>query len=197
MELKELLLQKNISIYELSHVTHIPYSTLSDLVKGTTPIHKCSCEKVYRLAKALNVSMESLIKDSMLKEMQEIHKELADFDVFRSNIAHQIKSQGDLEFIYTILSEKTIDKLYEEQEYTKSVYLLATIDYLSRINNIPLCTAYNHLRNVKLPSPVIPLSIRIQSSYPSGKSYLKNAKDNAIPEFIRHNIIEGNIRDVA
>ena len=197
MKLKELLLQKNISIYELSHVTHIPYSTLSDLVKGTTPIHKCSCEKVYRLAKALNVSMESLIKDSMLKEMQEIHKELADFDVFRSNIAHQIKSQGDLEFIYTILSEKTIDKLYEEQEYTKSVYLLATIDYLSRINNIPLCTAYNHLRNVKLPSPVIPLSIRIQSSYPSGKSYLKKAKDNAIPEFIRHNIIEGNIRDVA
>ncbi len=197
MELKELILQKNISIYELSHVTHIPYSTLSDLVKGTTPIHKCSCEKVYRLAKALNVSMESLIKDSMLKEMQEIHKELADFDVFRSNIAHQIKSQGDLEFIYTILSEKTIDKLYEQQEYTKSVYLLATIDYLSRINNIPLCTAYNHLRNVKLPSPVIPLSIRIQSSYPSGKSYLKKAKDNAIPEFIRHNIIEGNIRDVA
>ena len=197
MELKELLLQKNISIYELSHVTHIPYSTLSDLVKGTTPIHKCSCEKVYRLAKALNVSMESLIKDSMLKEMQEIHKELANFDVFRSNIAHQIKSQGDLEFIYTILSEKAIDKLYEEQEYTKSVYLLATIDYLSRINNIPLCTAYNHLRNVKLPSPVIPLSIRIQSSYPSGKSYLKKAKDNAIPEFIRHNIIEGNIRDVA
>ena len=189
MVLNELLLQKNISIYELSHVTHIPYSTLSDLVKGTTPIHKCSCEKVYRLAKALNVSMESLIKDSMLKEMQEIHKELADFDVFRSNIAHQIKSQGDLEFIYTILSEKAIDKLYEEQEYTKSVYLLATIDYLSRINNIPLCTAYNHLRNVKLPSPVIPLSIRIQSSYPSGKSYLKKAKDNAIPQFIRHNII--------
>ena len=111
MVLNELLLQKNISIYELSHVTHIPYSTLSDLVKGTTPIHKCSCEKVYRLAKALNVSMESLIKDSMLKEMQEIHKELADFDVFRSNIAHQIKSQGDLEFIYTILSEKAIDKL--------------------------------------------------------------------------------------
>lgn len=197
MKLKELIKKEHISIYALAKKSNISYSTLSDMVNGKTLLHKCSCDKVFRLAKALNVTMESLIESSIRDEIMSLHKELSEYDVFRGNIAYMIKSQGDLNFIADVLKNKRIDSYYKHQNFTKALYLLATVDYLSRENNIPLCTAYDNLRKIKFPSPVIPLSLQILSSLPSGKNSLEEARQNAIPEFLRHNIIEGNIRDVA
>jgi len=36
------------------------------------------------------------------------------------------------------------------------LYLLAMIDYLSRVNNLPVCTNYNDIRSQKLEKPYFP-----------------------------------------
>lgn len=83
------------------------------------------------------------------------------FDVFKSNICHQVKDLGDIPFIIELLQSNQIRKLYEKKWYPESLYLLAMPDYLSRKNNVPICKNYNDLRSCKLQKLVFPSSIVI------------------------------------
>jgi len=60
--LSELIKEKNISLYRLSKDTGIPYSTLNDIVIEKTDIQSVSARTLYRLAKYLDLSMETLYK---------------------------------------------------------------------------------------------------------------------------------------
>ena len=46
--------------YRLAVTARIPHATLNDICSGNTRLEKCSAETVYKLAKALGVSMELL-----------------------------------------------------------------------------------------------------------------------------------------
>ena len=67
MRINELLQQKGMTKYRLSVLSGVPHSTLSELCSGKTNIRKCSAETVYKLAKALGVSMESLVEEAFKK----------------------------------------------------------------------------------------------------------------------------------
>lgn len=60
--LKDILNQKSISLYKAAKETGIAYSTLSDVVLEKTAIDSVAAGTVYRLAKYLDVSMESLME---------------------------------------------------------------------------------------------------------------------------------------
>jgi len=51
--------------YRLAKLSGIPNATLSELCSGKTSIEKCSGETLYKIAKTLNVSMESLLDEKM------------------------------------------------------------------------------------------------------------------------------------
>ena len=59
--LNTLLAQRNISVYQLSKRTGVPYTTLLDLVSGKTDIQNVSSGTLYRLSVELGVSMEELL----------------------------------------------------------------------------------------------------------------------------------------
>ena len=61
MTLKELINQKNITIYELSKKTHIPLTTLYDLTSGKSCLKNCKAITLYNLSKYLKISMEELL----------------------------------------------------------------------------------------------------------------------------------------
>ena len=61
MRLQELLDKKNMSVLRCSQESRIPYSTLSDIVKGKTSIEKTAADVIYKLSKTLNISMEELM----------------------------------------------------------------------------------------------------------------------------------------
>lgn len=65
MSIEELLNRKKLTRYRLAVESGVPHATLSDIMNGKTRIEKCSAETIYKLAKALGVSMEELIADSM------------------------------------------------------------------------------------------------------------------------------------
>lgn len=57
--------------YRLASVAGIPYSTLNDICSGRTKLEKCSADTVYKLAKALDVSMEMLTQSGIRESERE------------------------------------------------------------------------------------------------------------------------------
>ncbi len=62
MTVNELLVKKGITQYRLSKLSGVAYATLNDICSGKTQIGKCSAETLYRIARALNVSMETFME---------------------------------------------------------------------------------------------------------------------------------------
>ncbi len=69
MIVEELRKKNKMTKYRLAMEAGIPHATLSDICSGKTSILKCSLETVYKLAKALNVTMEALTEKA-LREME-------------------------------------------------------------------------------------------------------------------------------
>ena len=84
------------------------------------------------------------------------HKE--DFQTFRNNLHH---------------------------DYIKMLYLVATVDYISKKYSIPLSNKYDEIRKMKLEEPFF-----------VGDALLLGKKEEAgIKEFAKYNIIEGDLYD--
>ena len=60
MIIEDLLQKRDMTKYRLAVQAGIPHATLNDICSGKTKLEKCSAETVYKLAKALGVSMELL-----------------------------------------------------------------------------------------------------------------------------------------
>ena len=183
MELKIVLLQKRMSLYSLSKLSGVPYMTINDIVNGVTPIRKVRFSTVLSLAHALGVTCESLSDDAPYS----IPKKK---DLFASSVQHRLKSQGQLPFLEEVLSKGTIDKYLGEGKLFEARYLLALIDYLCRINGLPLAKEYKYLREDGFSHPIF------MGNPISEEAKAKN-REEAIPEFLAGNIVEGRIDDVA
>ena len=187
MRLKEILKEKNMSIYRLSKLSGVPYATCNDLVRGETKLTEAKAETVYRIAGALDMKMENLLRPELEKRPS--------FSNFRSEMSHRLKQMGDFSFINKVDRENWITDYYEMGWYEECLYLLAMIDYLCRVNSLPLREGYEKLRKAKLDKPVYSIgTITLSKIYGSDEPFRK-AEENAIPEFKRFNIMEGEIRD--
>lgn len=188
MIITELLEQKNITKYRLSRNSKVPYATLNDICSGKTNIAKCSAETVYRLAKELNVPMEDLLKDYL--------ENRCSFELYKSNVCHKLKNLGDIDFLIETLTNDDIRIYYEKKWYPECLYLLAMVDYISRENGIALCEEYNDLRNRRLSETVYPASVLALCSAINSDEPKRQAYRESIPEFIRFNIVESEVRNV-
>ena len=103
---------------------------------------------------------------------------------------------GDLDFMIQLLETDEIRTLYNRHWYPEALYLLAMLDYLSRVNQIPLCTRYDDIRTQKLKEPLYPASILVAREVLESDKPLLMAQQDAIPEFRRFNIMESEVRNV-
>ena len=186
--LNEMLEQRQMSKYQLAKQAGVPYMTVNDLCNGKTSIGKCNAETVYLIAKAIDVSMEELLESSW--------EQRASFELFKSNVCHHVKDMGDIDFLIQTLTNDEISQYYQKKWYPECFYLLAMVDYISRLNDIPPCSDYDDLRAMKLsqviyPSGVIAMSLAQQSEAPKEKAWAES-----IPEFRRFNIVENEVRNV-
>lgn len=188
--LEKILNKKNISVYKCAKESNIPYTTLLEIVRGKTSIENCSVQTVYRLAKVLNMTMEELI------EQCKVPPRVA-FETFKSQICHIVKSKGDIDFIIDVLKADDINKYWELKWYPEAFYVLAMLDYLSRENDLPLAEKYEEIRACSLKEPLYPRDILLAEKINNNPELLKQAICESIPEFIRFNIVERGVRDVA
>lgn len=189
MEINRLLHDKKMSVYKLSKDSGIPYATVNDICNGKTSLEKCSGETIYKIAKTLNVSMEDILTPYLQKRVR--------FDNFKSSVCHRLKVMGDINFIIHTLESHEIRTCFERKWFPECFYLLAMTDYISRENNIPLCSEYNDLRTMKLEKTVYPSSIRALAAATNSDEPYEQSVQNSIPEFLKYNIVENEVRKVA
>jgi len=119
-----------------------------------------------------------------------------EFELFKSNVCHNLKNMGDLKFLISVLRTNQIPSYYNKKKYFECFYLLAMIDYISRENNIPLCIEYDYIRKYKLENPVFPLSVKAMCLVLNSDEPKKRSLKECIPEFKHFNIIEAEVRNV-
>ena len=71
MNLNIFIRQSGMTKYKVAKLSGVPHATLNDLCSGKSRIEKCSAETLYRIAKALNVSMESLIETVIIEKEEQ------------------------------------------------------------------------------------------------------------------------------
>lgn len=192
MTINAMLDQQKMTKYRLAKESGIPHATISDICSGKTQIEKCSAETLYKIAKVLSVSIEDLIRDRM--EAPQEHR--STFDVFKSNVCHRVKDIGDIDFIIEVLESNIIRQYYEKKWIPESLYLLAMVDYLSRLNDLPTAVELNDLRSKKLAKPLYPMSVVLADAVSRTTTHADRSIKAAIPEFMRFNIVESEIRNV-
>lgn len=188
MNINEIMQQKHLSIYRVAKNSGIPYMTLNDICNGKARLDKCSAETVYKLAKELGVTMEELLEPVLAPRPA--------FDLFKSNVCHRLKALGDIDFLIETIESDTITTYYQRAWYPESLYLLAMVDYISRINGVPLCSSYNEFRKAKLRNTIFPSSVIAAATVSKDTRIMERAIAESIPEFIRFNIVESEIRNV-
>jgi DNA-binding Xre family transcriptional regulator len=188
MNINDMLEQKNMSKYQLSKKSGVPYTTVHDICNGKVPIPNCSTATIFKISKALDISMDLLVADAM--------EQRPNFETFKGNVCHMVKEMGDLDFLVFIVQSNDIRRFFEKRWYPESLYLLAMVDYLCRENNLPLCSAYDDLRHARLNTPLYPAGIHMMCATLGKDTPKKDSWDTAIPEFRQFNIVENEVRNV-
>jgi hypothetical protein len=118
------------------------------------------------------------------------------FEAFKSNVCHFVKSMGDKEFIKEVIKTDVIVKCLEKEWNLEALYMLAMVDYLCRENGIPLYGEYEIIRHVKMEEIIYPGGVIILSAAMNSEEPKERSLREAIPEFLRHNIVEAEVRNV-
>jgi transcriptional regulator with XRE-family HTH domain len=187
MDMNQFLEEKHFTKFQLSKRSGIPLKTITNICSGKVKLEDCSGIILYKISKILDVSIDSLLKDEL-----EIRP---NFEIFKSSICHWVHFKGDLDFLIDTLESGEIFELYEKKWYVEALYLLAMVDYISRENNFPLCADYNDLRQAKLRELLYPAGVLILSAT-GNNTWKDQSRAEAIPEFMRHNIVEADVRNV-
>lgn len=114
----------------------------------------------------------------------EIAYEEEDFQTFRNNLHHRIKD-NELECILEIIESDDVSEYIQREDYLKALYLVATVDFISKKNGIPLCDKYSDIRRFQLAEPY----------YVGDSVFLGTNESKCIEEFVRYNIFEGDLYD--
>ena len=71
MAFKNLLEKNNVSKYELSKKTKIPYSTISDIINDKVDVTKCSYDVLHKIALYFSIPTDQLVKQHLNGEINE------------------------------------------------------------------------------------------------------------------------------
>ena len=163
---------QNMTLRICSQMSVIRYATLYPIIKGQVDIGTCTYYTVEKLAKVLGYRPDQIV----------YHKE--DFQTFRNNLHHDVK-RNDLQTVLGISEREDVEYYHMHHDYIKMLYLVATVDYISKKYSIPLSNKYDEIRKMKLEEPFF-----------VGDALLLGKKEEAgIKEFAKYNIIEGDLYD--
>lgn len=190
--LEYLFLSRQTTVYKAAKDLDIPYTAINRIVKGTTDLGKVSVQLLVNLSRYLTISMDELYNeyctDKYINESQ--------WGVFISNLQHRIKSDGDIGFIQFCITSHLAERCFLEHKYDKGLYVVATVDYLCRMLNLPLYDNYNEMRNYKLDKPKYPEDIESIQNVEIKERLKEKCRKECLPEFKRVNIMEKGVRHV-
>ena len=99
------------------------------------------------------------------------------FELYKSNVCHLLKDSGDMPFIIDVLEHDRIRKLFAKGTYPQALYLLAMLDYLCRISDMPICSDFNDLRKCKLQKTIYPTGVLAAVAVSQSDDPIKKCED--------------------
>ena len=85
MTIQQILREKNLSRYQLSKKSGVPWATLADICSGKTTLSRCSAGILMKLSSTLDIPMEQLI--TLTVEKPQMHGgKLADRTYLEKNL---------------------------------------------------------------------------------------------------------------
>ena len=192
--LRAILHNKNMSLYELEKTSSISHATLNDIYNERSNINNCTISIISKLADALKINIDELYKTLNYDNLS-LFAYNSDFDLFKSDTLQRLKTTDEIMFVTKTIESNSINDYYFQKKYAKSLYLLSLIDYLSKKNNIPLCKKYDRIREYKCEKIYVSKSIYLLLTMKQTK--VTDIFKSAIKEFMKHNIIESEIDEVA
>ena len=187
--LRVILNERNQSLYQLEKTSCVSHATLNDIYNEKYNVDNCSVSIMSKIANSLSMSIDSLYSYLSYKDLSLITYD-DDFDLFKSNTLQRLKRVGKEVFLNDILSNHSIDELYNDKKYAKALYLLSLLDYLSD----ELHSEYNHLRDMKLDKLYVSKSIYLLLLTKIIK--ISDVYKESIKTFLDHNIVEAEIDNV-
>lgn len=180
-----ILLEKNVTLADLEKKSGVAHATLFDIYSGKTDFKKCSIEVAIKLANALDMEVKDLYDKLTLNDLSDVIIS-RDFDLYRSNILHELKEKRYQEFVNK--HKVDIEEFFKKEEFDKSLYTLTLIDDLVDKYDLDIDEDYSEIRNYKLDKILIPSSIylRLKTKTINVASFIKDASK----PFLKHNIFE-------
>lgn len=71
MGINDMMRSKGMTKYRLAKVSGVPYATINDLCNGKSNINKCSAETLYKIARTLDVTMETILEADAIEKSYE------------------------------------------------------------------------------------------------------------------------------
>lgn len=118
------------------------------------------------------------------------------YTTYTSELCHMLKRVGDHDFIRDILKYVDIDSLLQLGRKKHALYTVALIDYISKENNIPLKSELDKYRDMRMEVLSYPSGVETYTRVVNGNDMKEKALTNAIPEFLKYNIVETSIRNI-
>ena len=191
MIINDLLEKEKMSRYRLSKESGVAMTTITDICSGKADLDKCTAGTLHKIAKVLNVTVDSILENNSADNIDY----RCSFETFKSNVKHLVK-ENPLNFIEYVHMNQLINQYVNLSYFPEALYLLAMIDYLSRIYEKPIVNAYNNLREYKLNDRLYPASIVVMSQINPDSNILNESYESSIEEFKRFNIVESEIENI-
>ena len=192
--LRVLLDNKNVSLYQLEKTSHISHATLNDIYNERANIDKCSILIISKIAQALKLSIDDAYKYLSYDNLSLIAYN-ENFDLFKSDTLQRLKNSDEQSFIDEIIQKDTISFYLHNKKKLEALYLLSLVDYLMSKNKQPLLKKYDSLRDYKLDKLYVSKSLYLLLAMKV--ITITEIYKESIKEFLKRNIAEANIYDVA
>lgn len=181
--MRELLKKKNISVYELSKKTKIPYTTLNELVRGNKTLENCSVKILKALSEVFHMTMDEIYNECARTSYM-------DFEIFKSNEQHRLKEMGNIDYLIYVLETDVIREKWNKGHRVEALYMTCLYDYISEKCQMEKYNGYDEIRQYKLEEPLYPISVQ------QGLESRSECERLAIPIFKQHGIMEVDIFNV-
>ena len=192
--LRAILTEKNISLYQLEKLSRVSHATLNDIYNERCNVDNCSIGTLSKIAEALDLSVDELYKKLNYSDLSLIAYDEG-FDLFKSNLLQQLKTFKEESFIEEILKSKLVENYFDEGKYLESIYTVALLDYLMTKIHQPKIEQFDYIRKYRLRKIYVSKSIYLLIA--TKNITVTKAYKGSINEFLKHNILEGEIENVA
>ena len=131
--------------------------------------------------------------------MYRLLEEDMDYDLFRSEISHKYRYDGDYNFIKELIEYNLIGVYWERKWYDKALYIVAMMDCITDEMGLPRYKDYDFYRQQKLSEPKFPKDVILTDTIVKGHKMqvMEECRNNNISKyFLKYNIIERSFKDV-